>query len=206
MNWWNISQDGIIDYVMLMSVLHEYKAPHRKITTLLKNADLIRIKKGLYLVGDKHRRSSISKEFIANLLYGPSYVSQEYALQYHGLIPEQVKTVTSMTTKRYKHYETPLGAFQYTYINPQRYTVGVDTISIHNNLNILMASPEKAIADTIIQYKEINSVYEMQTHLIENLRINSEDLKNLDKARLSKIRQAYKLKCIDVLCNTIIRM
>ena len=40
----------------------------------------------------------------------------EYALQYHGLIPERVDLVTSMTCNR-KNFNTPVGRFRYTYLN-----------------------------------------------------------------------------------------
>ena len=49
------------------------------------------------------------------MIYGPSYVSKEYALAHHGLIPEGVTLVTSITPKRFKHFKTPVGEFVYDY-------------------------------------------------------------------------------------------
>ena len=85
-----------------MSYLQHLKAPHRKIHSLLKSGALIRVKKGLYILGDAYREEPISLLLLGNLIYGPSYISQEYALQYHGLIPERVDLVTSMTCNRKK--------------------------------------------------------------------------------------------------------
>ena len=48
----------------------------------------MRIRKGLYAFGEPLRRAPISRELLANLIYGPSYISLDYALSYHGLIPE----------------------------------------------------------------------------------------------------------------------
>ncbi len=45
---------GVIDYGQVMSCLSQYKAPHRKVTQLLARGDLIRVKKGLYVLGEKH--------------------------------------------------------------------------------------------------------------------------------------------------------
>jgi hypothetical protein len=53
----------------------------------------------------------LSLPLIANHLYGPSYVSLDYALGHYGLIPEAVRQITSVTTRRGKTYDTPLGRF-----------------------------------------------------------------------------------------------
>ena len=42
-------------------------------------------------------KSPLSREVLANLIYGPSYISLEYGLQHYGLIPERVEIVTSVT-------------------------------------------------------------------------------------------------------------
>lgn len=66
---------------------------------------------------------TLLSEFIANLIFGPSYLSQEYVLQYYGLIPERVELITSMTTKRHKHFAPPIGDFRYQYISPKRFFI-----------------------------------------------------------------------------------
>ena len=66
----------------------------------LKSNDFLRLKRGLFLFSKKLRNGSISKLSIANKLYGPSYVSFESALSYHGLIPEAVYTTTSACFQR----------------------------------------------------------------------------------------------------------
>jgi len=71
--------------------------PRDKISDLLKKGTIIRVKKGLYVFGEDNRKKPYSKEILANLIYGPSYISLDYALQYHGLIPERVEAVTSVT-------------------------------------------------------------------------------------------------------------
>ena len=39
-------------------------------------------------------------------MYGPSYVSLEWALSYYEMIPEKVFNVTSMTTGKVKEFQT----------------------------------------------------------------------------------------------------
>jgi predicted transcriptional regulator of viral defense system len=74
------------DYQILQDALADYSRPRDKIRNLIKKKEIIRVKKGLYVLGDGHRKRPYSRELLANLIYGPSYVSLEYALSYHGLI------------------------------------------------------------------------------------------------------------------------
>ena len=93
------------DYQFLTSKLQGYRYPRNVIHRLLKTGKIIRIKKGLYVFGESYRRGPVSRTLLANLIYGPSYVSREYALGFYGLIPERVEEVTSMTTKKNKEFE-----------------------------------------------------------------------------------------------------
>ena len=76
-----------------------------------------------YRRGQRFRE--ICREYLANLIYGPSYISLDYALSLHGLIPERVETITSVTTRRSRHFDTPFGTFSYRMLNGRRYAVGV---------------------------------------------------------------------------------
>ena len=107
----------IFDYQVLTDALSDYSKPRDKITKLLAGGAIVRIKKGLYCFGEGLRRGPVSREQVANLIYGPSYVSLDYALSYHGLIPERVEVVTSVTTRRSRKFETPLGSFSYRMLN-----------------------------------------------------------------------------------------
>ena len=55
-----------IDYLFLMDCLSNYKHPRNKLTSLLKNTDLIRVKKGLYVFGEEYRRRPYSLEVDTN--------------------------------------------------------------------------------------------------------------------------------------------
>jgi hypothetical protein len=35
---------------------------------------------GIYVFGERYRRSPFSREVLANMIYGPSYISLDYAL------------------------------------------------------------------------------------------------------------------------------
>ena len=98
----------VFDYTTLVSALPSYFKPRDKITKLLAGGNVVRIKKGLYCFGAVLRKRPLSLEYVANLIYGPSYVSLEYALAYHDMIPERVDIVTSVAIPRSRDFVTPI--------------------------------------------------------------------------------------------------
>lgn len=117
-----------IDAQTLLSLLTDYRKPRECILRMVKNGELIRLKNGFYLITDRIKQGKdnvIPYEQVANMLYGPSYVSLEWALSFYGMIPERVHTVTSMTLGKNKEYHTPVGDFVYNKLPPQSYSVGI---------------------------------------------------------------------------------
>ncbi len=164
-------QPEIFDYQTLTDALKDLSAPRDKITRLLREGVIVRVKKGLYVFGDKYRRYPYSKELLANLVYGPSYVSLDYALAYHGLIPERVEALTSVTPNRSRRFSTPVGLFIYRQIPARAYEVGMVRVEAEHGQAFLIASPEKALADKIVSVRgaHIASIGEMGRFLEEDL-------------------------------------
>jgi predicted transcriptional regulator of viral defense system len=173
---------------VLRSFLNNLKYPKNKISDMEKKGELIRLKRDLYV----YSKSAISRELIANHLYGVSYVSLETALAYHGMIPERVYVVRSMTTKRAKTFATPLGSFEYKTVSANYFSIGLQQEVVENQYAFLIATPTKAICDMIATTPNLRlqSVKAMQNYLTEDLRIDSEILKTLDKDIIKQ--------CIDV--------
>lgn len=192
--------DGeVFDYPLLMDACKNLKKPRDKVTRLLKNGDIIRVKKGLYIFGEKYRKTPIHLEVLANLIYGPSYISKEYALSFYGLIPERVNVLTSITTQKDKIFQTPLGFFTYKHLHINKYSHGISWQRLENGQAILMATPEKALADLLAGVRDINSMDELSIHLLNNLRISLESLKKFNLNLLQEIVEAYDQKTIFLL-------
>ncbi len=191
------------DYQLLLSHLQEYKKPRNKITQLLRSGSIIRIKKGLYIFGEKYRRNPICAEALANLIYGPSYISKEYALSYYNLIPERVSVITSMTTKKNKIFETPLGHYSYQHLRLERYHIGVHYLPFDQFHSVLIASPEKALADLLLTRKDLQTPNEMREHLLNNLRIEKEDIAQLKFELLYEIAEYYRTPSSKALLTTV---
>ncbi len=115
-----------------------------KISYMVKQEILIRLKKGLYVFSELYRDSSVDIISVANRLYTPSYVSFDYALSYYGLIPERVYEVTSATLHAKKVFEKPLGRFSYRPIPMDVYALGVDWLYDEVNGGKFIATPRKS--------------------------------------------------------------
>ena len=196
------------DYQTLMDCLEGYSRPRDKLSDLLRKEDIVRIKKGLYVFGNDYRRRPYSREILANLIYGPSYISLEYALHYYGLIPERVEAVTSVTSGRSRRFFTPVGLFVYRKIPLKAFQSGMDMIEIEGGRSFLIATPEKALADKIRDDRGtgVKTQRELQTYLVENLRVDQEALFILKPERLDEYAEHYHSRKVKLLANFIRRL
>lgn len=196
------------DYQSLLESLRGYAYPRKKITSLLRKGEIIRVKKGLYLFGEGQRRSPYCRELLANLIYGPSYISLEYALHYHGLTPERAETVTSVSCGRSRTFTTPVGCFSYRMIPLTAYCLGIDRIELADGRSFLMAKAEKALADRIMTERGsgITTQKALLAYLNDNLRIDSEVLRVLDHETLLAIATAYRSRRLKMLAGVVEKM
>ena len=101
------------------------------------------LRRGLYVVAEEVKKSDMMT--FATKLYQPSYVSMEMALHFYGIIPEAVFTVTSVTTRKTKTFNTILGNFSYQKIKKEAFG-GYETKN-NGKISFNLAVPEKAIVD-----------------------------------------------------------
>jgi hypothetical protein len=164
-----------------------------KLKRLEEKGEVIRLKRGLYVVAPRISRMELSAGLIANHLYSPSYVSMETALRHYGLIPEAVYETISITTGVARSYQTPLGLYRYIHASTPYYTIGVrmeqETGSCH-----LMATPEKALCDKIIFTPRLNLRYKEETrrYLEEDLRLDMDAFMEMDVELLKQIAEVAR--------------
>ncbi len=196
----------IVDYATLKSLLSKsgYKYINDKIKYMKKKGLLISLKKGMYIYKSPYAKSIISKEIIANNLLGPSYISYDYALYYHGIIPEKVVEVTSATTKRAKSFNTPLGVFSYKHIDKKLYALGLK-IETTNSGNFLIATPVKALCDKVFAAKgiKISSKKAMLEFLADDLRVDLDELMGVEMAITREYAKISKSKRVDFLYKVL---
>jgi len=196
-----------IDSAVLHNLFGGYKSPKDKVSRLEQSGILFRLKKGLFVVSPGISKQDISIELIANHLYGPSYVSYEKALFFHGLIPERVYTIKSATTKRRKNYVTPVGNFEYITVPVAYYPIGLQTILVLSTHAFIIASPEKAICDLILATSGLRfqSKKAIREYLIGDLRIDFDHVIKWDTTIIEEcIRYAYKKTELQLFLTLII--
>lgn len=165
----------------IASCFENLSSPSEKIRALEKDGQLIRLKRGLYVVSDDVSGKPVNACLCANHIYGPSYVSQQWALRWYGLIPERVYSMTSVTTKRSRIFENSLGRFTYEQVKPEYFAVGINNIE-EDGVNFLIASREKALCDMILHdsYLPSQSMKGLWQYLEEDIRFDMDELTTFD--------------------------
>lgn len=198
-----------IAHHVVMEALHEYRRPNDKISEMLKNGELLSLRRGMYVPGPELDLQIPDLFLIANHLRGPSYVSAESALSYWGMIPERVYEISSVTLKTTKTYSTPLGRFSFQHLASPYYSFGITRQEMADNQIAMVASREKALCDKIILTSGVllRSVIQTMDFLIEDLRISEDQLQILDvKMIRSWIEDAPKSSSLSMLIKTLERL
>lgn len=188
-----------VDYLALLAELSHYRSPLDKITGLVEDGDLIRVSRGIYVLGSKYKRP-YSKFVLANRIVGPSCISAESALSYYGAIPEVVQTVTSVTVKRSKKVSSDVGFFEYFHLPYKAYSTGLSSIEVRADTKVFMATPEKSLIDLLVRQKSIDNDEQLDQYL-NGLRIDPIFMKDLNLKKLLFLQTSYRSKIIDLFIN-----
>ena len=159
------------------------------------------LRQGLYVLNPEDRRMEPSSFYLANQMFIPSYVSLESALSYHGLIPEFVGVITSVTPRKTCRFENDFGRFEYRHVTPSAYG-GFQSVVESEVMTALVAYPEKAVTDFI--YLNLSGFDERDRSVFtESYRFqNSEDL---SAARLRRYAQRYPSKKLAAVIDLFIK-
>ena len=168
----------------------KYKNYNNKNTKLprdVKAGKLIKIKRGLY-----ETNPNTPAYYLANFIYGPSYISFDFALSYYGLIPERVETVTCATFNKNKKkvYDTPFGTLIYRDVPERVFPLYVNIIE-ENGYTFHLATKEKALSDKLYTLNPVKNIEQMKMLLLFDLRIDEEELKKLDIDVIENLSEIY---------------
>jgi predicted transcriptional regulator of viral defense system len=161
------------------------------ISRFLKYKEIIQLKRELYISSDffEKNRGDISYSFfLANVIRTPSYVSSWAALQYYNLTTEAIHTITSVTPKVTREYQTKAGNFSYQSIKKELFS-GFSLTK--GKFDFFIASPSKALFDLLYfrtnQFRSISA--KNIRSLIEELRI---DINEIDRGEQEKFYSMVK--------------
>jgi predicted transcriptional regulator of viral defense system len=187
---------------MLTERLPAYGAPANKIARMVEAGELVPIKKGFY-----ETDPATPAEWLAGVLCAPSYISFEYALSRHGLIPERVHTVTcaSFGKRKKKRYENAFGAYTFRDVPRAAFPWGVEYVR-GDGFSYRIASPEKALCDQVYQVSARRSLREMRALLFEDLRIDEDLFAGLDRDDVAFLADLYKSTNVRLLSRVLDKM
>lgn len=154
----------------------------------LASGEIIHIRRGLYCLAAKYQRKSVNLYALAQHVYGPSYVSLESALSWHGWIPEAVHAVTNVSFKKSQEFKTPLGIFSYDRVPQQMFYSEVERLTDASGNVFLMATPLKALVDYVyIRKKDWAGI----DPVVSSLRIEPEELEQVTESTLDVLSGNY---------------
>lgn len=177
-----IPNEPILDSLRMKHALEGVADRRGKIARMLDAGDLTSLRRGLYVT-----RRDLDPRCLAGPIYGPSYVSFETALSWHGMIPEGVTEIVSATIKRAAQFENALGLYRYLPIPKPAYPVGVMRI-IESDLPFLIASPTKALVDRIAREPGFRSMADVG-RWIDGMRLEWEQ--PLNRQQLTECAECY---------------
>lgn len=186
-------------YGMLKSSLSQYKASDNKIRRMCDKNEIVKLTKNLY-----ETDLNVPGYLVANAIYSPSYLSFDYALAYHGLIPERVYVYTSATFRKNKKkkYTNKIGTFTYCDVPAACYPYGIE-IKEEGQYTYLIASAEKALCDKLYSLPPVKNKKELCNLLFEDLRIDFDRFNELDFDDLSLLCDLYRCTNLKLLMKVI---
>ncbi len=192
-------------YILSRDIIRSCKNPQilrNQISRWRKKGLIIALRRGMYVLNANDRKEQIDRNYVANALYGPSYLSLEYALNFYGFIPEKVADVTSVTTLKTVRFKNEFGRFIYQHIKPEAFR-GFKRSGEGPN-TFFIAEPEKAVLDFL--YLNLG-MFNANTRDVLANSYRFQNVEDLDKSRLLELGKLYHnkklIRVIKDLCEWI---
>ncbi|MDH4271839.1 MAG: type IV toxin-antitoxin system AbiEi family antitoxin domain-containing protein [Candidatus Aminicenantes bacterium] len=129
---------------------------------------LVQLRRGVYMLAEPYRRREPHPFLLANKLKKASYVSLQSALAYHGLIPESVPVVMSVTTGRPERLSTKAGGFVFKHVKKTMFQ-GFRAVEVARSQSAFVALPEKALLDLVYLTPKGDTEIYLKELRVENL-------------------------------------
>lgn len=164
------------------------------ISRFLKYKEIYRLKNGLYVsvsFFDKNKDDISYSFYLANIIRTPSYISSWAALQYYNLVTETIHTITSVTPKVTRNYQTKAGNFAYQSINKGLFS---NFSLVKGKFNFFIASSSKALFDLLYfktrQFRGVS--LDTIKALAAGLRIDIDEMDREERAKFNTMIKKYE--------------
>jgi len=182
----------------------EYKSyanPANKIAYMVKKGELFPITRGVYETEKK-----TPGYFLSGVIYGPSYLSFDFALSFYGLIPEAAYAYTSATfgKRKQKVYNTVFGTFLFRDIPKAAYPFEI-YVKTEGEYSYLIASPEKALCDKLYTLSPVKNISDLKRLLFDDLRIDEQEFNRLNFTTITELTEKYRCNNLKLLAKFLRR-
>ena len=142
-----IRNDPVFESSLLLAGNVDPNLIRVQLSRWVKTGKILQLRRGVYTIAPPYQKNNPHPFLIANHLQKASYVSLQSALSFHGLIPEVVNIITSVSTGRPERLETPLGTYEFRHIK-RELLFGYQMTELGGQ-SAFVATPEKALLDLI---------------------------------------------------------
>jgi predicted transcriptional regulator of viral defense system len=157
-----------------------------------KAGELVRLRRGLYVLADGFREYPVHPFAIAQMLVPGSYVSLQTALAFHGWIPEAVYTTASIVpgrkAKEFRHERLGLFTFYPLAIQRGSFLELVRRVET-NGHRFLVAEPLRALMD-LVCLKKVE--WQGFAWIEQGLRVDADALNQVTGTELRTLKEIYK--------------
>ncbi len=174
-----IGREPLFETGFLLAGRQEPAYVYRQLSEWVRSGKLWQLRRGLYAPAPPYQKVPPHPYLVANRLVPGSYISLQSALAHHGLIPEHVAAVTSVTARGPGRWSTPLGEMIYRGLR-REYIFGYERLLVAPEQHAFVAVPEKALLDLVyLQPGGDDRAY------LESLRL--QNLDRLDPAKVADL-------------------
>jgi predicted transcriptional regulator of viral defense system len=190
------SPGSVFDETVVRNLFPSISASARKVLVhrAIQKGEVLRLKPGLYCLAEPYRKTHLHPFALAGMLHAPSHVSLESALSYHGLLPEAVFQVASVTSQRSRTFKTPLGIYSYHRVPANFPRAGVKSEKLDRISWAFIASPLRAITDLIYLRRHVSWKKDGLGFLVESMRMESDELNQISFEHFEEIHKSIRNK------------
>jgi hypothetical protein len=187
---------GVFDETVVRNLFPDVSEGARKLLVHRATAggEILRLKPGLFILRQEYRKTDLHPFVIAAMLHAPSHISLESALAHHGLIPEAVQQVSSVTAARSRTFKTPLGVFSFQRVLARHPRAGVEAVRLGSQGWAFIATPLRALADLLYLNNAVSWSKDGMAYVLDSLRIEEDDLAGIPAAALPEICDSIRTR------------
>lgn len=161
---------------------------------------LVKLKNEYYAFAEYKQVPDFAR-YIANKIYNPSYISLQSALSFYGIIPEEVFSITSVTTLKTNTFKNDFATYAYQTIKPELF-FGYASKLMADGRAIYYATPEKAILDLLYLYPFYKTEEDMLLLRFDDYFMQSD----LDLSRLHNYLDRFSCKALSKRVETMLKV